>query len=82
MSSSEDEDDYLDDSMDEDVFENDDEDDEDEDEVLEDEISFEPVIPAKDVKKSYEVDFSVHSIQDITSFQNKETKHVAGILGM
>ncbi|KAJ3213366.1 hypothetical protein HDU67_002948 [Dinochytrium kinnereticum] len=75
---------------DDDMYEDEDdfmeEDDEDEDEELDDDIDededgFPPVIPDKDIKKPYDVDFIVHSIDDITAFQEKEIKHVAGILG-
>ncbi|KAJ1559047.1 hypothetical protein HK405_012210, partial [Cladochytrium tenue] len=43
---------------------------------------FEPVVSQKDVKKSYEVDFTVHTVQDIVAFQRKEARHVSGVLGI
>ncbi|KAI9333786.1 hypothetical protein DFJ73DRAFT_853732 [Zopfochytrium polystomum] len=78
MSEMEEDDDYM-----ESYDENDLDDGEDEasDEGGEDNTFFAPVVPDKDVKKPYEVDFIVHSSQAISSFQQDEVKHVAGILG-
>ncbi|KAI8907087.1 hypothetical protein DFJ77DRAFT_484361 [Powellomyces hirtus] len=42
---------------------------------------FAPVVADRDVKKPYEVDFKVHSTDEIVAFQTKEVAHVAGILG-
>ncbi|KND00780.1 uncharacterized protein SPPG_03893 [Spizellomyces punctatus DAOM BR117] len=84
-------DDYQDDMLDDDDdivddepdYDSDGMDDEDEDE--EDDFDaadgFAPVIADKDVKKPYEVEFLVHSTDEIIEFQNKEIAHVAGILG-
>ncbi|KAJ3111831.1 hypothetical protein HDU96_005310 [Phlyctochytrium bullatum] len=76
----------FDDDFDEDVLMDEDEemnddyaDDDDEQELEED--GFPPVVAERDVKRPYEVDFVVHSIDDIVAFQDKEVKHVAGILG-
>lgn len=56
---------------------------EDDYEELEDDEdrNFLPVVPERDIKRPYEVDFVVHSPQDILQFQQKEMVHVAGILG-
>jgi ariadne-1 len=67
----------MDESYDEEGLFDDDMEEEDDD----DQVIFEPVVRDKDIKKSYQVDFIVHSSQDIVSFQTKEVKHVAGILG-
>lgn len=89
-------DDYLDDddmmgSSDEDVGISDegmsDDDPEDDDDEEDDDVDFgegdgfAPVIADKDIKKPYEVDFQVHSTDEIIKFQNEEVAHVAGILG-
>ncbi|KAI9017365.1 hypothetical protein BC832DRAFT_569937 [Gaertneriomyces semiglobifer] len=42
---------------------------------------FEPVVSEKDIKKPYEVDFQVHTVEDIQAFQKREIAHVAGIIG-
>ncbi|KAJ3165249.1 hypothetical protein HDU88_004334 [Geranomyces variabilis] len=59
--------------------------DEDEDEDGEEDFGagdgFEPVVADRDIKKGYQVDFKVHSIDDIVAFQTQEVAHVAGILG-
>jgi ariadne-1 len=76
-----DEDLYMEDSMDEDGYYDDDVEDEDEEEEEEDTDFFAPVVADKDIKKPYEVDFKVYSVQDIRNFQDQEVKHVSGILG-
>ncbi|KAJ3106590.1 hypothetical protein HDU97_005955 [Phlyctochytrium planicorne] len=74
-------------SDDEDMFDDDMMDDDgvdDDDEELEDDLDedgFPPVVADKDQKRPYDVDFIVHSTDDIIKFQEKEVKHVAGILG-
>ncbi|KAJ3413079.1 hypothetical protein HDV05_008533 [Chytridiales sp. JEL 0842] len=79
---SDDEDVFMEDSMDEDgYFDDDVEDDEDEEEDGDDPSFFAPVVAEKDVRKPYEVEFHVYSVQDIVNFQNKEVRHVSGILG-
>ncbi|KAI8843664.1 hypothetical protein BC829DRAFT_446168 [Chytridium lagenaria] len=77
----EDEDDIMDDD---DVNDDDMDFEEEEEDVEEDDddgVGFPDVVADKDLKKSYDVDFTVHSITDIVTFQDKEIKHVSGILG-
>lgn len=57
----------------------------DEEEDMGDEEEYFPedtnyIIPDKEQKKSYEVDFKVHSIDDILSIQRQEISHISGIL--
>ncbi|TPX72182.1 hypothetical protein SpCBS45565_g00427 [Spizellomyces sp. 'palustris'] len=74
-------DDIVDDEPDYDSDGMDDEDDDDEEDDFDAADGFAPVIADKDVKKAYEVEFLVHSTDEIIEFQNKEIAHVAGILG-
>ncbi|KAJ3330632.1 hypothetical protein HDU76_005216 [Blyttiomyces sp. JEL0837] len=85
-----DEDEYMDDDYmeeEEDDEEQDEEEeqedpDEDSDDNMGDDPSFfAPVVAEKDIRKPYEVEFQCHSTQDISNFQAKEVRHVAGILG-
>ncbi|RUS23289.1 hypothetical protein BC937DRAFT_89282, partial [Endogone sp. FLAS-F59071] len=45
-------------------------------------IGFESVVADKNRKRTYEVDFSVHSVSDIVASQQKEVMQVSGILGI
>ena len=81
------EEDYQDDE-DYDVSGADDDDDEemdydedDSDEYDDDNSSFAPVIADKDRLKPYEVEYIVHSMDDILKFQKKEVSHVSALIG-
>ncbi|KAI9020516.1 hypothetical protein DFJ74DRAFT_673498 [Hyaloraphidium curvatum] len=50
------------------------------DDVVSDEV-FSPVVADRDRKKSYETEFTVHSIKDIVSGQEAEIAQVSGLLG-
>ncbi|KAJ3005765.1 hypothetical protein HKX48_000470 [Thoreauomyces humboldtii] len=85
MSSMDYEDDYMDETGDDDAsdgMENGDEEDSDDGE---DDYGagdgFAPVVADRDVKKPYEVDYKVHSADEIIAFQMQEVGHVAGIIG-
>ncbi|KAJ3299914.1 hypothetical protein HK104_006065 [Borealophlyctis nickersoniae] len=70
------------DDDDEDMDDGDDYDDDDDDDDGDfDTDDFAPVIADKDVRKPYEVEFTVHSMQDILNFQEKELSHVSALLG-
>ncbi|KAI9208112.1 uncharacterized protein BJ171DRAFT_420039 [Polychytrium aggregatum] len=47
----------------------------------EENLDFAPVIPEKDIKKEYEVDFTVHTESDIFKFQKSEIDQVSSFLG-
>ncbi|CAJ0846743.1 13545_t:CDS:2 [Entrophospora sp. SA101] len=51
----------------------------DEDEV---DLNFSEVVPEKERKKSYQVEFKVHSIENIVKNQEDEISHVSNILGI
>ncbi|CAG8503311.1 10179_t:CDS:2, partial [Scutellospora calospora] len=53
-----------------------------EEEVFADEDVFTDVVAEKDRKKSYEVDFKVHSVEGIVKNQDEEVAHVSNILGI
>ncbi|KAJ3035179.1 hypothetical protein HK097_004269, partial [Rhizophlyctis rosea] len=53
----------------------------DSDEYEDDNSSFAPVIADKDRLKAYEVEFIVHSMDDILKFQHKEVSHVSALIG-
>ncbi|KAJ3091363.1 hypothetical protein HK102_000821 [Quaeritorhiza haematococci] len=82
MSAMDEDEDYINDFEDDDFVDDDEEEEEEEEEEMDaEDANFAPVIADKDLKKPYEVDYIVHSIQDIVAFQSKEVDHVAGILG-
>ncbi|CAG8571893.1 1791_t:CDS:2, partial [Racocetra fulgida] len=60
--------------------------DNDEEEVIAEEddadFNFTDVVAEKDRKKSYEVEFKVHSVQGIVKNQDEEVTHVSNILGI
>ncbi|KAI8927296.1 hypothetical protein BC831DRAFT_398800 [Entophlyctis helioformis] len=67
--------------QDSDAFDDDDEfeqDDADEDDA---DANFLPVVSDRELRKPYEVDFTVHSPDDILAFQRTEVAQVAAILG-
>lgn len=49
---------------------------------FQEDLGFSSVVAEKDRKKAYEVDFTILSVDDIITAQNKEVNHVAGILGL
>ncbi|KAI8814532.1 hypothetical protein BJ742DRAFT_746543 [Cladochytrium replicatum] len=46
-----------------------------------DAYGFTKVVPDRDIKKVYEIDFKAVSVEEIIQFQNQQITHVAGILG-
>ncbi|KAJ3277018.1 hypothetical protein HDV01_000070 [Terramyces sp. JEL0728] len=65
--------DFESDTMDEDDFDYSQEDEQD--------FVFEPVIPEKDIKRSYDVEYQCYSPTDIEKIQKEEISHVCNILG-
>ncbi|CAJ0841809.1 2088_t:CDS:2 [Entrophospora sp. SA101] len=53
-----------------------------EDSYQDSDLNFSEVVPEKDRKKSYQVDFKVHSVKDIVKNQEDEISHVSIILGI
>ncbi|CAI2178207.1 13474_t:CDS:2, partial [Funneliformis geosporum] len=49
---------------------------------LDSDLNFTDVVAEKDRKKSYEVDFTVHSVEGIVKNQDDEVNHVSNILGI
>lgn len=66
--------------MDEEDLDVDDDEEEEVDDVVGDDV-FSPVVADRDKKKSYETEFTVHTIADIIEGQNKEISQVSGLLG-
>ncbi|KAJ3321726.1 hypothetical protein HDV06_003875 [Boothiomyces sp. JEL0866] len=66
--------DFESDTMDEDDFDYSQEDEEQD-------FVFEPVIPEKDIKRSYDVEYQCFSPSDIEKIQKEEISHVCNILG-
>src|SRR5439155_1926170 len=45
-------------------------------------LNFSEVVSEKERKKSYQVEFKVHSVEDIVKNQDNEISHVSNILGI
>ncbi|KAJ3120863.1 hypothetical protein HK098_004200 [Nowakowskiella sp. JEL0407] len=75
------EDDYEDPEDDDQVDETNDEYESENEEDAMENSGFTDVVPDSEIQRIYNVDFALHSTSDIVSFQEKEIKHVATILG-